>query len=293
VNVLITGVTGFVGAHLAASLQKDGIEVAGLARDPSRSSEVKLYGWDDPRAFADTNAIVHLAGESVAGLWTAKRKERIEKSRTERTRTLVDAIAKLDRRPDVLVSASAVGYYGDPNDDRPIDEDRPRGEGFLADVCDAWEREAIRAESLGVRVVRVRISLVLGKGGGTLGAMLPSFKLGAGGRIGSGEQLWPWIHEDDLVRMIRRAIDDPSWSGAYNAAAPEPVKQITFAKTLASILHRPSFMPAPAFAIKAILGDFASEILVSRNVVPKRAIEAGFTFDFGSLEPALRDLVED
>lgn len=286
-KILITGVTGFVGTKLASALG----DVAGLTRDPSKPSPVPLFGYGDPSAFAGTRAIVHLAGESVAGLWTEKKKERIRKSRVEGTRALVDAIEKSDARPEVLVSASAVGYYGDPGDERPIHEDHPRGEGFLAEVCDAWEREAIRAETLGVRVVRVRISLVLGKGGGTLGAMLPSFKLGAGGRIGSGKQLWPWIHEDDLCAMIRTAIDDPSWSGAYNAAAPEPVAQSAFAKTLASILHRPSFLATPAFAIKAVLGDFASEILVSRRVVPKKALDAGFEFRFTTIESALRDLV--
>lgn len=296
-RVLVTGVTGFVGSALAESLMRDGAAVVGLARDPERarsalgSKIADAYSYDDPNAFADVRAIVHLAGESVSGLWTAKKRERIEKSRIEGTRALVDAIERCAVRPSVLVSASAVGYYGDPGGEGPITEKHARGKGFLAEVCEGWEREALRAEALGLRVVRLRIGIVLGRGGGALEAMLPSFKLGLGGRMGSGRQIWPWIHLADLVSMIRRAIDDTTWSGVYNATAPEPVTQLVFTKTLASLLRRPSFLPAPAFALETVLGDFASELLASRRVLPQRALDAGFTFRFPKLEPALRELV--
>lgn len=301
-HVLITGATGFIGKRLAASLHGDGRSVRALARDAERAkASVRelddAFAWsalDDARGevLRDVRAVVHLAGESVAGLWTADRRRRIEESRVKTTRALVDAIAKADPRPRVLVSASAVGYYGDPADhDREITEEHAPGEGFLARVCVQWEREAERAEQAGVRVVRLRIGLVLGPEGGTLGAMLPAYKAGLGGKLGSGRQLWPWIHVDDLVALFRRAIEDETFSGAYNAVSPHPMRQVDIAKTLASILHRPAFLPAPAFALKGVLGDFANEMLVSRRVVPRRALDAGFVFQHPDLEPALRDLL--
>jgi uncharacterized protein (TIGR01777 family) len=241
----------------------------------------------------NVHAIVHLAGESVAGLWTKKKKKRIAESRIEGTRRLVEAIERADPRPSVLVSASAVGYYGSPANDAEISEEAEKGEGFLAEVCIGWEREAERAEAFGVRVVRLRIGLVLGIEGGTLGAMLPAFNAGAGGRIGPGTQIWPWIHIDDLVSLIRRAIDEPSFTGVYNAVAPEPVPQSEFATTLASLLHRPAFLPAPSFVLRTLFGGFGEEMLVSRRVVPRRALEAGFTFAHPTLEPALRDLLAE
>ena len=236
------------------------------------------------------DAVVHLAGESVAGLWTADKRRRIEESRQRGTRALVRAMAAVEPRPKVLVSASAVGYYGDPGEGE-VTEAHPPGDGFLAGVCREWEEEAERATEAGQRVVRLRIGLVLGAEGGTLGAMLPAFKAGLGGKIGSGRQLWPWIRVDDLVSLIRRALDDESFAGVYNAVAPSPVPQRELAKELASILHRPAFLPAPAFALRAVLGDFADEMLLSREVVPRRALDAGFAFRFPELGPALRDLL--
>lgn len=299
-RVLITGATGFVGKRLGASMRERGFEVTVVTRDPARATKALAFAgravpWsavEDGSAFEGVDAVVHLAGEPVAGLWTAKKRERIERSRVEGTRRLVDGMrARAPERPRVLVSASAVGYYGEPDPRAPITESHPPGEGFLARVCVGWEREAERAEELGVRVVRLRIGLVMGEGGGPLGPMLPAFKAGLGGKLGPGTQLWSWIHEADLVRMIERAIDDPAWSGAYNAVAPEPVEQARFARTLASILRRPAFLPAPAFAIRSVLGDFANETLVSRRVVPERALAAGFEFRFPEIEAALRDVL--
>lgn len=297
-RVLISGVTGFVGRRLGATLRDAGWEVWGLGRDPNAMPALvsRAMSWssltEDRDALREVDAVVHLAGESVAGLWTSARRARIEQSRIESTRALVDALAAATPRPRVLVSASAVGYYGTPESDSiELTEDRPPGTGFLADVCAGWEREARRAEELGVAVVRLRIGLVLGRSGGTLAAMLPAFKAGLGGRIGSGRQLWPWIHEDDLVALCEQALDDPSFAGPYNAVAPGIVPQSDFAKALARRLRRPAFLPVPAFALEAVLGDFATEMLVSRRVVPARALEAGFSFRFPDLESALADLV--
>lgn len=299
-RVLITGVTGFVGMHLGAALAGDGVEVVGLVRDAARAKRRapflhEAFEWralegPERARVLDVSAVVHLAGEPVAGIWTASKRASIEASRVTTTRALVDAMEAVDARPAVFVCASAVGYYGDPPDREIVETDRA-GEGFLAQVCVRWEREAERAEPLGVRVLRMRFGLVLGREGGSLAAMLPAYKAGLGGTLGSGRQVWPWIHIADVVRLIRHGIDDVSWSGAYNATAPAPVTQKEFARTLARVLRRPAFLPTPAFVLKAVLGGFSSELLVSRRVVPRRALEAGFVFRFPELEPALRDLV--
>ncbi len=300
-GVLITGATGFVGQRLSRSLVEEGLRVVALSRDPARAKASMpelndAFEWhgDDrppPPASVAVRAVVHLAGETVAGRWTAKKRRAVEQSRVEGTRAIVDAIGAAPFRPNVLISASAVGYYGDPGSDREITEEHAPGKDFLSQVCIGWEREAMRARELGVRVVCMRIGLVLGKEGGPLGGMLPAFKVGLGGRMGSGTQFWPWVHIEDVVRFAQTAIDDERYSGVYNLVAPEAVTQAQFAKTLASILKRPAFLPAPAFALKALLGSFSDELLVSRNVVPRRAIDAGFEFRFPKLEPALRDLL--
>lgn len=300
-RVLITGVTGFLGTRLAAMRSEAGDRVAGLSRDAvgARARVPALmdaYDWRGVRdapareAFEGIHAVIHLAGEPVVGRWTPTKRRMIEESRVLGTERIVDAIEASRDRPSVLVCASAIGFYGDRGDEE-LDEDAESGDDFLAGVCAGWEREARRAEALGVRVVRVRIGLVMGKEGGALEAMLPLFRAGLGGRIGSGEQFWPWIHIDDVVRLFSTAIDDESFVGAYNGVAPTPVRQSEFAKTLAKVLHRPAFLPTPALAIKTMLGGFAAELLASRRVVPKRTVAAGFEHLFADLEPALRDLL--
>ncbi|HJL16315.1 MAG TPA: TIGR01777 family oxidoreductase [Sandaracinaceae bacterium LLY-WYZ-13_1] len=298
-RTLITGATGFVGPRLVDALRAGGAEATALSRNAVRARQAvpglrEAWDWQGPRdtvpaeALESASAVVHLAGESVSGRWTAAKRHAIEESRVAGTRRLVEAIAAAEPRPSVLVSASAIGYYGDRGEE-VLDEDAGSGDDFLAGVCVGWERQARAAEDLGVRVVRLRIGLVLGEGGGALAAMKPLFAAGLGGRLGSGRQWWPWIHVDDLVAMVQRAIADDAWSGAINAVAPEPIRQAGFAEALAAALRRPAFLPAPAFAIRTVLGGFAAELLSSRRVVPARARALGFEHAHADLGPALRD----
>ena len=296
-KVTITGVTGLVGRELTRSLTADGHHVVGLSRSPERARAsmpglADAHGWSptaEPAptaAFTDTEAVVNLMGDTVVGRWTAAKKQAIHDSRVIGTRRLVDTLVKLPQKPRVLVSASAIGYYGDRGA-VPLDESSPPGSDFLADVCRDWEVEAMRAISAGIRVVTLRIGLVLASDGGALGNMLTPFKLGLGGNLGSGAQWWSWIHRRDLVRTIRFAIDHDV-EGALNATAPEPVTQEAFADELGRQLGRPTFMPAPAFILRAVLGGFAHELLSSKRVLPSRLLESGFEFEAGSLDTALR-----
>lgn len=301
-RVLISGVTGFVGRRLAAALHAAGHEVTGLSRDPLTARRrvpelAHAYTWlsdhGEPRheAFEGKDVVVHLAGEPVAGRWTHPKKLAIESSRIEGTALLVEAIERCERRPRALVSASAIGFYGDRGEEELTESSGP-GDDFLAKVCLGWEREARAAGAHRVRVVVLRIGLVLGREGGALEAMLPLFNLGLGGRLGRGAQWWSWIHIDDLVRVIRHAIDDSSMEGPVNAVAPAPVRQAELARTLGRVMHRPAFLPAPAFAVRLALGGFAAELLASRRVLPKRLLESDFELEHPELEGALRDALE-
>lgn len=296
-KALVTGATGFVGRRLLKSLDRPTI----LTRDPTRSRglsrDVEAHAWEPVRepppaaAFEGVDTVFHLAGEPVAGgRWTAARKRRIEESRTIGTRHLVKTIETLATPPRVLVSASAIGYYGSRGDEL-LDESSSPAKGFLGDVCRKWEEEALKAEALGVRVVRIRVGVVLGPGGGALQKMLPPFKLGLGGRLGSGRQWMSWIHRDDLVAMMLFAAQNDDVSGVLNGVSPEPCTNRDFTAALARRLRRPALFPAPAFALKLALGELADMLLGSQRVVPKAASEAGFVFRFGSLEAALADVV--
>ena len=237
--------------------------------------------------------MVHLAGENVAGgRWTKARKARIRDSRVLGTRLLAETLAKLARPPRVLVSASAIGYYGDRGDEM-VDETAPPGDGFLADVCKAWEAETKPAEDAAIRVVRVRIGVVLAERGGALEKMLTPFKLGLGGRIGDGQQWMPWVAIDDLVRAIRFALDTGTLTGAVNAVAPRPVRNREFTDTLGQVLGRPTVLPVPPLALKAALGgQMAEEMLLGgARVIPRALDEAGFSFAYPELEGALRHVV--
>lgn len=296
-KVLVTGATGFVGRQLLKHLD----DVVVLSRNAARASEslggVPAYDWDADRepppaaAFSGVDCVIHLAGEPVAeGRWTEQKKQRIRDSRVLGTRHLVDALAGLEQRPAVLVSASAVGWYGDRGD-QVLAEAAAAATDFLGEVCQQWETEAARAETLGLRTVQVRFGIVLGTAGGALKQMLPIFKLGVGGRLGSGKQWMPWVHVGDLVNLLLFVAETDELRGPVNGTAPEPVTNREFTKTLADLLHRPAILPAPAWGLRLALGEFADSLLASQRVIPQRAEAAGFTFQFRQLKPALRDLL--
>jgi uncharacterized protein (TIGR01777 family) len=273
-RVAIAGGTGFLGRPLAASLRGDGHDVIVLPRGSTDGVD-------------GATAVVNLAGESIAGKrWTAAHKQRVLDSRIQVTRGLVDAIHRAKTPPAVLVSGSAVGYYG-PLGEETVTEDTPPGSDFLAIVCRQWEAEAARAADR-TRVVCVRTGLVLERDGGALPQMLPPFWFGAGGPVGSGMQFWPWIHRADWIGMVRWVIQSPSLSGPINVTAPTPVRNKEFAHALGRALHRPSFMPAPAFALRLLLGEMADALLLSgQRAVPTRALAEGFTFAYSQVDAAL------
>jgi uncharacterized protein len=278
-RVAVTGAGGLIGTRLVAALESRGDEVTAISL---------RHGPPPPADLAGREAVVHLAGENVAQRWTKAARERIRGSRELGTRALVAAIEAADPRPAVLVSASAVGYYG-AHGDEVVDEETPAGDGFLADVCAAWEREAQAAEHLGVRVARIRTGVVLDRNGGALAKMLPPFRLGAGGPVAGGRQYLPWIHVDDVVGIYLAAMDGADWSGAFNASAPAPVTNAQFSKALGRALHRPAVAPVPALAIRALYGDMAEIVTDGQRAVPRRALELGFEFAHPDLDEALED----
>ena len=293
-NCLLTGATGFIGRHLVDHLLANGHSVNYLGRQRSTSLDTRaaFHHWDrqdQPRleSVPRLDAVFHLAGEPVAQRWTADVKKRIMESRIDGTRKLVSAIRKLKYKPTVLVSTSAVGFYGDRGN-QVLTEASAAGEGFLADVCKGWEREAMRATEFGLRVALLRVATVLGKDGGALKPMLVPFKVGIGGRFGDGKQWMPWIHLDDLVSLYVFAAENGSAEGPLNAAAPETVTNEQFTKTLGKVLGRPTFIPAPRVALQAVLGELAGFVLSSQKVIPEATERAGFKFRFGQLELALR-----
>lgn len=298
-NVTVTGATGLIGAKLVHALRDRGDEVTVLSRSPEKAQArlgVPAIAWDPMKgpapaeALAGRDAVVHLAGEPVAQRWNADVKRRIRESRETGTRNLVAGLGALDdaERPDVLVSSSAVGYYGKHGDER-VPESAPPGDDFLAEVCVAWEREADAAAAHGLRVAKIRTGVVLDQSGGALKTMLPPFKLGVGGPVAGGDQYLPWIHVKDLVAMYLRALDDASWSGAYNGAAPEPVTNKAFSKALGRALHRPAVAPVPGFAIRLLYGDMAEIVTEGQRAVPERPLAEGFAFAHADLDAALAE----
>jgi len=294
-QIAITGATGMVGTALTESLVKAGHQVTTMRRGTTQKDGSDLY-WDplnagicDPAAATGIDAIVHLAGESIAGgRWTAALKERIRSSRIEATRNLVGSLSKLKTPPTTLVCASAIGYYGDRGADE-LTEESPRGEGFLADVCNDWEAEAAVAEELGIRVVTVRIGVVLSPKGGALSKMLTPFRLGAGGNVGNGNQYWSWIGLHDLVRILVEAVTNSDINGVINAVSPNPMTNRDFTKVLGKVLKRPTIFPLPAFVAKVVLGEMADALLLSSSrVIPQTLARTGFRFDHAELESCLR-----
>ena len=295
--VVVTGASGLVGGALVAKLRAAGRPLRLVSRTPERlaaGAGVEAVVWDgialDPRALDAAAAVVHLAGEPIfGGLPTRARRERMWSSRIDSTKRIVEGIASLppSRRPGAFVCASAVGFYGDRGEEELREDARP-GEGFLADLCVAWEEEAQRAAELGVRTAQLRFGVVLSRAGGALPVLSRAFRLGLGGRIGSGRQWFSWIQLEDAVALALRALDDPDFAGAFNVVAPAPVRNADFTRAVASALHRPALLPAPAFAVRLALGDLAGELLGSRRVLPTRALALGHHFVHPELASALR-----
>ncbi len=295
-RVAITGATGRIGTRLVGALRRRGDDVTVLSRDAARARAalgVEAVAWrpeDEPApvaALAGRDGVLHLAGEDVAQRWSAAAKQRLLASRELGTRNLVAGLRAADPRPGVLVSASAVGYYG-PHGDEPVTEATPPGDDFLAGICAAWEREAAAAEALGVRVVRVRTGVVLDRGGGALAKMLPFFRLGVGGPVAGGRQRLPWIHVDDLVGIYLAALDQAAWTGPVNATAPDPPTNKAFSRALGRALHRPAFAPVPGLAVRALYGEMADIVLSGQRAVPERPLALGYRFVHPDLDEALR-----
>ncbi|MEP7353889.1 MAG: TIGR01777 family oxidoreductase [Acidobacteriota bacterium] len=288
-KIAITGASGFVGQAVSAHLRRAGHEVFSIS----------IRGAISPTQFAGCEAVIHLAGEPVAQRWTAAARERIRSSRVDGTRKLVEALeqaAKNGRPPQAMVSASAVGYYGSRGDDVLL-ESEPADKGFLGQVAEAWEQEAMGAEVLGTRVTRVRFGVVLGrtsegKPGGALQKMLLPFKLGLGGKLGSGDQWISWIHLRDLVRMIEFLILESTVRGVFNGVAPNAVTNREFTRALAEAVHRPAIIPVPAFALKLAVGEMSEILLGSQRAVPDAALRAGFTFEYNDVFGALAEIVQ-
>lgn len=298
-KTLVTGATGLIGQQLLSRLERAVV----LTRDPSAGSRrfgsgVEAVSWQpssEPApaaAFDGVETVFHLAGEPVAaGRWTAERKRRIRDSRVLGTRHLVAALSASPAPPRVLVSASAVGYYGGRGD-AELREDEAKGEGFLADVCQAWEAEARGAERFGVRVVLARFGIVLAPNGGALARMLAPFRLGAGGRLGDGAQWMPWVHVDDVVGLLLHAARNERLRGPLNVVAPEPVTNAEFARALARVLGRPALLPVPRLALRLALGELSETLLDSQRVIPGVALETDYAFAHPRLRPALEACVK-
>lgn len=296
-QVVVSGSTGLVGRALCEELLKSGHTVRPLVRDTS-SAPAGSIPWDPARGQLDgaaldgVDAVVHLAGENIAaGRWNAARKARIRDSRVAGTQLLAERLAGLSQRPGVLVSASAIGFYGDRGD-AVVTDDTPAGQGFLAEVCQAWEAAAVPAADAGIRVVHPRIGMVLSARGGALSKMLPPFRMGMGGPIGRGAMWMSWIHLADLVRALIHIIETPELTGAVNALAPNPVTNRDFTRALGSALRRPAVIPVPETALKFALGEMAEALVLSSlRAVPSRLEGSGFEFNFPDVEAALRDLL--
>lgn len=295
-RITITGATGLIGGELRRHLTACGHELRCLSRkappQPGWFTWDALSGTPPPESLEDSDAVIHLAGEPVAQRWSPEVKRRIRSSREQGTQALVETLSTLSRKPEVLVSASAIGYYGDRADEL-LSENAHPGSGFLPEVCVEWERAARLAGELGIRVVCVRIGVVLHAHGGALATMLPPVRLGLGGPIAGGQAWLSWIHSEDLVRLFAWALETPAIQGAVNAVSPGAVRNAEFMRVLGATLHRPAVIPVPAFAMRLMYGEMASVILGSQHVVPEVATQSGFQFSWPELAPALRNLLSE
>lgn len=296
-RALVTGATGFIGRHLLAQIAEPVVLTRRPEQFPASRSGAEVHGWDSladrppAAAFRGVEVVFHLAGEPVAeGRWTAAKKERIRESRRVGTANLVQGLREVAERPPVLVSASAVGIYGDRGDET-LDESSPPADDFLAHVCRQWEEASAGARELGLRVVNPRIGIVLGRDGGALAKMLMPFKLGAGGRLAGGRQWMPWIHVDDLVGLLLHAARQTELNGPMNAVGPQPVTNRDFTQALARTLRRPAVFPMPGPMLKLAFGQFAEVLLASQRVLPRVALASGYRFQFAELSAALENLL--
>lgn len=290
-NILITGGTGFIGTPLSRELRNSGHTVVVTTRQTSDSKD-KLT-WNPPalipsEVISGFDAVINLAGEPVApGRWTKRRKELIMSSRINTTRALIESIRKAASKPKVLISASAIGYYG-AHSDEYVMEDTPPASDFLAEVCKAWEAEAVKAQESGIRVVLIRIGGVLESDGGALPKMMTPFKFFLGGPIGSGRQWFSWIHRDDVVGIVKYALENESITGPVNATAPNPVTNKEFSSALGKALRKPSWLAVPAFVIKLTLGELGGMLLTGQRVMPEKILRSGYKFKYDDLESALK-----
>ena len=299
-RVLITGASGLIGNALQKSFEEKGYEILRASRsEPKSADDIQ---WDPDTGFADQDlerlegldGVIHLAGENIAGLrWTDEKKKAIRDSRVHGTRTLIEAFARLEKKPNVFISASAIGFYGDRGDDE-MTESSSAGDTFLSEVSKEWESESRRAEDMGIRTVLLRNGIVLSKDGGALATMMTPFKFGVGGVIGSGKQWMSWVSLDDVVAAVNFAIDNEKMRGAVNVVSPNPVTNEEFTKTLGEVLYRPTFLPLPEFAVNLVFGEMGDALLIdSTRVIPKRLLNAGFKFEYPDLKIALEHAVSE
>jgi uncharacterized protein (TIGR01777 family) len=297
-KILITGASGLIGTALQRSFREKGFEMLLASRSSPKSDE--YVRWSVDSGFADEDlarlegldAFVHLAGESISGLrWTDEKKKAIRDSRVLGTRSVIEAFAKLQNKPKVFISGSALGFYGDRGDEE-MTESSAAGDTFLSAVCKEWEAESRRAEDMGIRTVLPRTGIVLSKDGGALAVMLTPFKLGVGGVVGSGEQWMSWVSLDDVVGALNFALENETLRGAINVVAPNPVTNEEFTKTLGAVLYRPTILPLPEFAVNLVFGEMGDALLLdSTKVIPKRLLDAGYEFKFTELKAALEAAV--
>ena len=291
-RVLMSGASGLLGLAIGRALKADGAEVTGLVR--GNASGPDQIRWEPGKPLtlnSSFDVVIHLAGESVVGRWTAAKKARIRDSRVLGTQTLAEAVARMEVKPRVMIAASAIGFYGDRGEE-VLTEDSTSGTGFLAEVSREWEAASEPAERAGVRVAHIRTGIVLSQHGGALKQMLLPFRFGLGGRLGDGKQWMSWIHIDDHVGAVRFVLDNENVGGPVNFTAPSPVTNAEFTTALGKALSRPAILPAPAFALRLAFGQMADEaLLASARVLPERLLGSGYSFRFRELGPALEDLL--
>lgn len=299
-RILVTGATGFIGQVIVRQLLEAGHEPVVLTRNIPKAvltlgSQCKYFQWSNNNeqppleAFEGVDGVINLMGENLsAKKWNVQQKKKIYNSRIDSTASLVEAISQLENKPSAFVSTSAVGVYGDRGSEE-LDEKASSGSDFLAHVCKDWEREAQKAGDLGLRVVIIRVGVVIGRGGGALSKMLPIFKLGAGGKMGSGNQFMSWIHVEDIAAMFVEAVTDSTMKGAFNGTAPYPATNAEFTEALGKVLKRPTFAPAPSFALKTALGEMSDVVLKGQKVLPVKFKEKNFRYRYPTLEKTLKE----